>query len=133
MKRLAIATVAILYLTASIGIVWHYHYCMGKLVRCEIWENKKSNCSECGMLLNLQPIGNDCCKDECRYVKNDKDQESDNFAALTETKLLFGSIYVQPISISLSSPFSAGEVLSYKVVKRGYYCCLNIINCNFRI
>jgi len=133
MKRLVIATVAILYLTTSIGIVWHYHYCMGKLVKCEIWENKKSICSECGMPLKSGSGDNDCCKDEYMYVKNDKDQESDKFASLTETTPLFESIYAQPVPISLSSPFPTIKFSPLRVVKRSYYYPLNVINCNFRI
>jgi hypothetical protein len=134
MKRLVIATVAILYLMTSIGIVWHYHYCMGELVRCEIWENKKSICGECGMPLKSRSGDNDCCKDEYKYVKNDKDQEPDNFAKLTEAKLLFASSFAQPVSISISSPFPTVRFLPVRVVKRSYYCPpLNVINCNFRI
>ncbi len=133
MKRLIIATLAILYLTTSIGIVWHYHYCMGELVRCEIWENKKSICSECGMPLKSGSGGNGCCKDEYKYVKNDKDQESDNSVTLTEAKLLFDSICDQPVSISLSSSFPAVKVLSSRVVKRSYCYPLNLMNCSFRI
>src|SRR4030095_8659552 len=111
MKRLVIATVAILYLTTSIGIVWHYHYCMGELVRCEIWENKKSICSECGMPLKSESGDNDCCKDEYKYVKTDKDQVSGDFATLTETKLLFTSICAQPVSICPLSTFSTVKFL----------------------
>jgi len=133
MKRLAIATVAILYLTTSIGIVWHYHYCMGELVRCEIWENKKSICSECGMSLKCESADNDCCKDECKYVKNDKDQDSRVFAASTETKLLFASICAQPVSVSFLSPFSTVKFLPLKVVRRSCSYSLNVINCTFRI
>jgi hypothetical protein len=133
MKRLVITTVAILYLTTSIGIVWHYHYCMGELVRCEIWENKKSKCSECGMPLNSQPGSNDCCRDEYRYIKNDKDQESDTFAALAETKPLFGSIYDLPVSVPLSSSFPTVKVLPFQVVRRSFCGPLNILNCNLRI
>ena len=133
MKRLVIGIVAILYLATSIGIVWHYHYCMGELVRCEIWENKKSSCSECGMPLKSESGDNDCCKDEYKYLKNDKDQEPDDFATLTETKLLFASICAQPVSISLLSPSSTFKLLPLIVVKRSYFYPLNVINCTFRI
>jgi|KBSSwiStaDraftv2_1062776.scaffolds.fasta_scaffold581174_2 hypothetical protein len=135
MKRLVIATVAILYLTTSIGIVWHYHYCMGQLVRCEIWENKRSTCSQCGMPLKSQSGDNDCCRDEFKYVRDDKDQtSSDNFAALAQSKLLFASIYAQGVIPSLSSALPTVKGLPAKVVKRSY-CSppLNLINSNFRI
>ena len=128
-----IAILAILYLITSIGIVWHYHYCMGQLVRCEIWENKKSTCSQCGMPLKSQSGDNDCCKDEYKYVKDDNDQQFSNTFTLTKTKLLFTPIYDQQVSISLSTTFSSVALLPIKVVKRSYYCTLNLINCNFRI
>ena len=132
---MVISTVAILYLTTSIGIVWHYHYCMGQLVRCEIWENKKSTCSQCGMPLKSQSGDNDCCRDEYKYVKDDQDQtSSDNFAALAQSKLLFASIYAQPVFLSLSSAFPTVKGLPAKVVERSYsYRPLNLINCNLRI
>jgi hypothetical protein len=133
MKRLVIAVLAILYLTTSIGIVWHYHYCMGELVRCEIWENKKSSCSECGMPLKSGAGDNDCCKDEYKYVKNDKDQ-NDDFATLTETKPILESTYDYLDFTALSGYSSRITFLPFKAVKRSYYCpSLNVINRNFRI
>ena len=87
------------------------------------------------MPLKSQSGFNDCCRDEYKYVKDDKDQTpSDNFAALAQSKLLFASIYAQPVFLSLSSAFPAVKGLPAKVVKRSYsYPPLNQINCNFRI
>lgn len=135
MKRLVMAIIAILYLITSVGIVWHYHYCMGQLVRCEFWEIKGSTCSQCGMPLKSQSGDNDCCRDEYKYVKDDKDQTpSDNFGALAQSKLLFASIYAQRVILSLSSPLPTVKGLPSKVVKRSYsYTPLNLINCNFRV
>jgi hypothetical protein len=86
------------------------------------------------MPLKSQSGDNDCCRDEYKYVKDDKDQTpSDNFAALTQSKLLFASIYAQPVFLSLSSPFSTVKFLPLRVVKRSCFYSRNVINCTYRI
>jgi len=51
------------------------HYCMGKLAEVQLWHNDNTKkCSKCG---NEQgkTCSRDCCKDEHKTVKLEKDQE----------------------------------------------------------
>src|SRR5258705_4786737 len=133
MKRVLIAILAILYLTTSIGITLHYHYCMGKLVSWELREKTKSKCNKCGMLLKSKSGDNRCCKNEWKHIKNNKDQDlSETVAKLVGAKLLITAIQAQQTSASLTL-FSPAKVLPAGVTKRSSHYPLNIINCIFRI
>jgi len=133
MKRVLISILAILYLTTSIGITLHYHYCMGKLVSWELREETKSNCSKCGMLLKSGSGDNRCCKNEWKHFKNDKDQDlSEAVAKLAGAKLLITAIHVQQTSSSLTL-LSPVKFLPARVTERSSHYPLNIINCTFRI
>ena len=132
MKKIAIAILAFVYISTSTGMVLHTHYCMGEPVAWGLGQNKSKTCSKCGMPRSDEK-NSGCCKDEYKYVKNDKDQVSGDFATLTETKLLFTSICAQPVSICPLSPFSTVKFLPLRLVKRSYSYPLNVINCTFRI
>lgn len=132
MKRVLIAILAILYLTTSIGITLHYHYCMGKLVSWELREETKSRCNKCGMLLKSKSADNRCCKNEWKHFKNDKDQDLSETVAKLAGKLLITAIHAQETSSSLAL-FSPVKFLPPRVAKRSSHYPLNIINCTFRI
>lgn len=68
--------IALLYLSATSGMVMNVHYCMGKFSSVSFGHEKDHNdgtCDKCGML----KTENHCCKDEVTEVKlNDAHQTS---------------------------------------------------------
>ncbi len=77
MKNILITIIALLHITYSIGINVHSHYCMGKLVKYELFSNSSSTCSICGMKQEAaNPSKKGCCKDEQKLVKLQKDQKT---------------------------------------------------------
>lgn len=75
MKKVAIAILAFLYISTSIGATIHLHYCMGDLVNWNLQHDPGDKCSYCGMKLDHKPQNNGCCKDEYKQIKNKKDQK----------------------------------------------------------
>ena len=60
--------IALLYLSATSGMVMNVHYCMGKISSISFGHEKDHNdgtCDKCGML----KTENHCCKDEVSEVK----------------------------------------------------------------
>src|SRR4030095_5424439 len=118
MKRVVIAILASLYLTTSIGITLHYHYCMGKLVRWELRDEKKSTCNKCGMLLTTGSGDKRCCKDEYKQLKIDSDQNfSKDIAKSSNVKIVIDLINSQQTS-KLPSPFPTVKPLPAKLKQR---------------
>ena len=76
MKKFIVSILAVLYITTSTGAVVHLHYCMDKLIGWGLWDNKKmgGKCGTCGM--NKTGKKKDCCKDENKLVKIEKDQKT---------------------------------------------------------
>lgn len=73
MKKIIVTIFAFLYLAVSSGATVHLHYCMGKLVKWELFHKKDNGkCSKCGMAKSSSKDG--CCKDENKLVKIEKDQ-----------------------------------------------------------
>jgi hypothetical protein len=68
--------IALLYFSATSGMVMNVHYCMGKFSSISFGHEKDHNdgtCDRCGML----KTENHCCKDEVSEVKlNDANQTS---------------------------------------------------------
>lgn len=68
--------IALLYLSATSGMVMNVHYCMGKISSISFGHEKDHSdgtCDKCGML----KTENHCCKDEVADVKlNDAHQTS---------------------------------------------------------
>lgn len=68
LKKLFISMIALLYLSATSGMVMNVHYCMGKISSISFGHEKDHNdgtCDKCGML----KTENHCCKDEVSEVK----------------------------------------------------------------
>ena len=76
LKKLFISMIALLYLSATSGMVMNVHYCMGKFSSISFGHEKDHSdgtCDKCGML----KTENHCCKDEVAEVKlNDVHQTS---------------------------------------------------------
>lgn len=92
MKKLIVAILAVLYISASAGATLHLHYCMGVLAGWGLQHNESKKCSKCGM---QEKKDNGCCKHEQKFFKNDTDQKT------TESALQL----VPSISIALPPSF----------------------------
>ncbi len=81
MKKVLVSILAIIYLSTSMGATVHLHYCMGRLVSWGLADRSGENCDFCGMQ-KMGPSGQcgvgmkDCCHEESRQIRNDKDQKT---------------------------------------------------------
>lgn len=76
MKKFITAILAVLFISTSMGMTVHMHYCMDKLVAVKLWHTDKQDdaCSNCGMKKGSKK---GCCKDEHKVVKTDNYQKTD--------------------------------------------------------
>ena len=107
MKKLLIAILALLYISTSTGTMVHMHYCMGKLADWGIGHNKSKTCGECGMEKGVEK-DNGCCKDEFKFIKNDKDQKTAE-VGLQMLQLLSVALPVSFIEIQSNDLLSVTE------------------------
>jgi len=80
MKKVLAAILAFVYLSTSMGATVHLHYCMGKLASWGLINHENKNCERCGMVKNSTASHSmvakmDCCRDENKQIKTDKDQK----------------------------------------------------------
>ncbi|HLZ89948.1 MAG TPA: hypothetical protein VKQ52_22000 [Puia sp.] len=81
MKKVLVFILAVIYLSTSIGATVHLHYCMGRLVSWGLADRSGKSCEFCGMQ-KMGPSGEsvvgmkNCCHEESRQIKNDKDQKT---------------------------------------------------------
>ncbi len=75
MKKILVPILAFFYLATSTGATVHMHYCMGKLANSSLMHDDDATCSKCGMKKDNEK-SNGCCKDEQKFIKNDKDQKN---------------------------------------------------------
>jgi len=80
MKKVLATILAFVYLSTSMGATIHLHYCMGKLASWGLIDHNSKNCAQCGMVKKAQASQcmsskTDCCKDEHKQIKTDKDQK----------------------------------------------------------
>lgn len=78
MKKIAVAILALLYITTSTGATIHMHYCMGKLADWGIGHNDSKTCGNCGMEKSEEK-DNGCCKDEQKQIKLETDHQKAGF------------------------------------------------------
>ena len=64
MKKLFAVILSIIYFTASSGVVFHVHYCMGELSSVRL-QNGQANVCKCGMKSNNKS----CCHSEVKVLK----------------------------------------------------------------
>ncbi len=74
MKEIAVAILALIYITTTNGATIRMHYCMGELSNWGIRSDKSKTCDKCGME-ESDKKENGCCKDEFTFVKNNADQK----------------------------------------------------------
>ncbi|NCU04659.1 MAG: hypothetical protein GXC73_11800 [Chitinophagaceae bacterium] len=131
MKKLIVAILSILYIGTASGANVQLHYCMGKLVNWSIGHDKSKTCDNCGMEKDGKGKNN-CCKDEQKQIKLEKDQkiaESFQLMQLVATALpvTFVSFTQQlPSSVTEENPRSNAPPLTDNT-------SLYIRNCVFRI
>ena len=80
MKKVLATILAFVYLSSSMGATIHLHYCMGKLASWGLIDHERTNCAQCGMVKKTSPSHRmtakmDCCRDEHKQIKTDKDQK----------------------------------------------------------
>jgi hypothetical protein len=80
MKKVLATILAFVYLSTSMGATIHLHYCMGKLASWGLIDHESKNCTKCGMVKktsgsHLMAAKMDCCRDEHKQIKTDKDQK----------------------------------------------------------
>src|SRR5450432_3882623 len=80
MKKVLATILAFVYLSSSMGATIHLHYCMGKLASWGLIDHESKSCAQCGMT-KRSPASQcmaakmNCCKDEHKQIKTDKDQK----------------------------------------------------------
>jgi hypothetical protein len=138
MKKVLVSILAIIYLATSIGATVHLHYCMGRLISWGLADRSEKSCVLCGMQ-KMGPSGEcvvgmkNCCHEESRQIKNDKDQKTGQevFQVMKVVPLVADlpqwfwtdAIVLSPV---LSQPVSHGPPLVVPVP-------VFLRNCNFRI
>ena len=127
MKKVLATILAFVYLSTSMGAVIHLHYCMGKLASWGLIDHESKNCARCGMLKKTSTdhgisAGMNCCKDEHKQIKTDKDQKlssSESFqynffsqSALLNVPALPG---IRTFSVCIAHPNTNAPPLSEKL------------------
>lgn len=74
MQKFAITILALIYLSTSIGVTVHMHYCMDKIADWGLTNKESNTCSKCGMEKSGRK-DKDCCKDKLTYFKITEDQK----------------------------------------------------------
>jgi hypothetical protein len=101
MKKVLATILAFVYLSSSMGATIHLHYCMGKLASWGLINHESKNCERCGMVKKTAASQSmsakmDCCRDEHKQIKTDKDQklfpsEFNKYNNLTQANALYES------------------------------------------
>lgn len=107
MKKTAVFILALVYLTASVGVTLQQHYCMNRLVGWNFGDNEFSGiCGKCGMVKSAENR-NGCCKDEHKFIRNNTDQK------ITEQGLTF----LHPDATAVRLPFFGSSLFDFRSVK----------------
>jgi hypothetical protein len=138
MKKILATILAFIYLSTSMGATIHLHYCMGKLASWGLIDHESKNCMQCGMMMKSSSSQGmsakmDCCRDEHKQLKTDKDQklfpsEFFKYNNLSQATIVHESFIsgVKSLSPAIEHPNSNGPPLSGKLP-------LFIVYRNFRL
>lgn len=132
MKKLIVAILSFLYISTSTGATVQMHYCMGKLVDWSIGHGDEKNaCDNCGMEKDGKGK-NDCCKDELKQLKIEKDQKA---AATFELTLSLATALPASYPVYNFSGITsvAEEFPLSNAPPRSPQLAVYIRNCTFRI
>ena len=131
MKKFLVVILAILYMGTASGATIHIHYCMDKLVEVGLGAKDGLKCAGCGMD-KCAKISDNCCKDEYKQVKTDKDHKvAEPVVFFMQAVAVAPTAYLELPSVFIPSliekypvshaPPGVGKVNTY------------ILNCVFRI
>ena len=132
MKKIIVAILALVYISAFTGASLHMHYCMGKLANWDLVHKKSKTCGRCGMDMSDEKA-NGCCKDEHKFVKNDTDQKTAE-TGFQMIQVLAVSLPVFISEIPANEPPSVPEVnTSSNGPPRSNGIAVHVRNCVFLI
>lgn len=128
---------AFIYLGSSAGATVHLHYCKGELVDIQVGEKEKRSCSGCKASASKKtkkPCMKNCCKDEHRLMKVEKDHKQAGDVQFNFSQPLFHAIpvsYFELPDIFVSGkenalPFTHAPPLINSVQ-------LHLLHCHFRV
>jgi len=133
MKRFLVLILACFYFAAANGGTVYLHYCMGELVKVDLWEQESKTCGNCGMDKSKSDAKH-CCKDEQKQVKLEKAEATAaqpvlQFKAFpAEIPVLYRSLFFVLTSKDLSEGHRFSKTLP-PTSKNAVF----IKNCTFRI
>lgn len=136
MKKVFATILAVIYLSTSMGATIHLHYCMGKLASLTLWHSEKGGCNTCEAKKTPACMGEkskDCCKDEHKWIKLDKDHKA---ADATFQSMQLMAVASLPVWIELPQIYTTSLVEEHPLSHappRGRQVQLHLLNCNFRI
>jgi hypothetical protein len=74
MRKVLISILALLYIVASLGFTLQQQYCKGSLADLGLSHCISKICDKCGGSEHNNKKDKNCCINENKFVKNDKDQ-----------------------------------------------------------
>jgi hypothetical protein len=132
MKKLLVAILSFLYISTSSGATLQMHYCMGKLVDWSIGHGDEKNaCDNCGMEKDGEGK-NDCCKDEQKQLKIEKDQKTTATFELTLSLAVALPVSYLPLALNKLASVTEDYPLNNAPPSAADYPDY-IRNCSFRI
>jgi hypothetical protein len=72
-KKAFLVILSLVYMVSTMGTTIHLHYCMGKVVNWGLTSSTSLKCDNCGM---EKSSGNNCCHDQEKTIKIEKDQKN---------------------------------------------------------
>jgi hypothetical protein len=128
MKKFVALMLAVLYITASGGVVMNVHYCMGNFSSVDIDSFKSDNCDKCG----IANTSSGCCHSELKVVKVNYSHKASTVVYNLELPVADAPQQISLIDIS--------RLLSSKIDKPVAHAPpldispdLNILHCIFRV
>jgi hypothetical protein len=132
MKRFVVAILALVYLTTTIGVTMHLHYCMGKVASWGMGNQEPKTCSECGMEKSEQKDSG-CCKDKYTFLKNKTDQKVTESSFQMKQLMAAGipASFTEIPSLTLPSVTEENPISHAPSLNHGIP--IYILNCIYRI
>lgn len=138
MKKILATILALVYLSFSTSVIVSLHYCMGKYISWSFSDKEKKVCEYCGMHKKLNPENrgiakNNCCKDEHKQIKTEKDQKTvaSGFQLIKPLPAFTISRYSELHNSSLSSIATAHLNVNGPPISS--VPAIFLFDCNFRI
>lgn len=132
MKKFTLLILALIYLSTSIGVTVHMHYCMDKLADWGLSNKQSNKCSMC-VMAKFNPKDKDCCNDKLTYFKITEDQKVTESAINPPNPIAFivPAYYTElpaPTLLSVSVKIPIGDSPPFR-----HQVPIYILNCDYRI